>query len=92
MYLQQFDFSVVHKAGKHHTNADTLSWIPPADVVMSLTHSLLGNSPVDIRAAQQADKQLSPVITAVSSISKSNGVKYCKSELLFEVNSSIGNR
>ena len=24
-YLQQFDFEVIHKAGKHHTNADTLS-------------------------------------------------------------------
>ena len=66
MYLQQFDFSEEHRARKHHTNADTLSRIPPADVVMSLTHSLLGNSSVDIRAAQQADKQLSPVITALS--------------------------
>ena len=65
MNLQQFDFHVEYLAEKHHTNADALSRIPPAEPVMSMTHNLLGTSSVDMRAAQQADEQLSPVITAL---------------------------
>ena len=65
MYLQQFEFYVEYRAGKHHTNADVLSWIPSADTVMSVSQSLLGNSSIDIRAAQHGDEQLSPIITAL---------------------------
>ena len=43
MYLQQFEFHVEYRAGKHHTNADALSRIPSADTVLSVSQSLLGN-------------------------------------------------
>ena len=59
MYLQQFDFHVEYQAGKNHTNADALSRIPPVQLLMSMTHNLFEISSINIRAAQQADKQLS---------------------------------
>ena len=68
MYLQQFEFHVEYQAGKHHTNADASSRIPSADTVMSVSQSLLGNSSIDIKAAQHGDEQLSPIITALSLI------------------------
>jgi len=82
MYLQQFGFHVEYCAGKNHTNADALSRISPADAVMSVSHSLLGDFSIDISAAQQADKQLSPVITALSTNSTpphdtAPGLKHC---------------
>ena len=66
IYLQQFDFEVVYRAGKEHSNADALSRIPPGDAVMPVMEYQFGNAAVDVQAAQQADEQLSAVIGALS--------------------------
>ena len=60
MYLQQFNFEVQYWAGKEHTNANVLSRLPPADVIMPVME--LGGTRVDVQAAQKADKHLSTVI------------------------------
>ena len=57
MYLQQFNFEVQYRAGTENTNADALSRLPSADVVMLVME--LGGIRVDVQAAQKADKQLS---------------------------------
>ena len=56
--------------------------MPSADTVMSVSQSLLGNSSIDIRAAQHGDEQLSPIITALSTNSSpphniAPGLKQC---------------
>ena len=80
--MQQFDFHVEYQARKHNTNADALSRIPPVEPVLQVTHNLLETSPLDIRAAQQADKHISPVIIALSTNSlpphnNAPGLKQC---------------
>ena len=57
MYLQQINFEVQYRAGKENTNADALSRLPPADVVMLVME--LGGTRVDVHTAQKADEQLS---------------------------------
>ena len=65
MYLQQFNLEVQYRAGKDHTNADALSRLLPADEVMTVMEYHLGGT-VDVQTAQQTDKQLSPIIVALS--------------------------
>ena len=65
MYLQQFNFEVQYRAGKENTNADALSRLPPADVVMPVME--IGGTRVDVQVAQKADEQLSSIVTALSS-------------------------
>jgi len=63
LYLQQFEFTWEHRAGKNHTNADALSRVGS---VLRVFHQL--SSPIaNIKAAQQADKVLSPIIAALNS-------------------------
>ena len=66
LYLQQFNFTWEHRAGKHHSNADTMSRLPPTNPVLGVFQQLSPN--IDsIKTAQRADKILSPVISALSS-------------------------
>ena len=66
LYLQQFNFTWEHRAGKHHSNADTMSCLPPTNLVLGVFQQLSPN--IDsIKTTQRADKILSPVISALSS-------------------------
>jgi len=66
LYLQQFEFTWEHRAGKNHSNADTLSRIASPNSVLGVFHQL--SPPVaNIKAAQQTDKLLSPIISALNS-------------------------
>lgn len=66
MYLQQFDFQVEYRAGKNHGNADTMSRIPSSDLAMSVLIAELGGNVTEVQAAQSADPELVPIITALS--------------------------
>ena len=59
---KQFDFEVQFQAGKAHTNADTLSRLRG---VMPVMEHQLGEG-IDVQKAQEIDKQLSPIIVALS--------------------------
>ena len=62
LYLQQFEFTWEHRAGKSHTNVDTLSRVSTSDSVLGVFQQL--SSPIaNIKAAQQADKVLSLIVT-----------------------------
>ena len=64
--MQQFDFTWEHRAGKNHTNADALSRVAPSNSVLGVFHQF--SPPIaNIKTAQQADKMLSPIISALNS-------------------------
>ena len=82
MYLQQFDFQIEYQAGKNHGNADVMSRIPSTEVVMLVFCSELGGDPNDLQAAQSADPELAPIITALSTNNPlpnkvAPGLKHC---------------
>ena len=66
LYLQQFNFTWEHRAGKHHSNADAMSRLPPTNPVLGVFQQL--SPDIDsIKTAQRTDKILLPVISALSS-------------------------
>ena len=65
LYLQQFDYSFEHRPGKNHANADTMSRLPGTSSVLAVFQQLVADSSV-IKAAQQADTTLAPLVTALA--------------------------
>ena len=59
------NFKVQFRAGKEHSNADTLSWLLPANGVMPVMELKLEGE-VHVQTAQQTDEQLSSIIVAIS--------------------------
>ena len=65
LYLQQFNFTWEHRAGKHHSNADAMSRLPPTNPVLGVFQQLSPN--IDgIKTDQHTDEILSPIISALS--------------------------
>ena len=59
--LQEYDFTIKHRAGDRHRNADALSRLP-------LTAIHLESGPLtELRVKQLADRSLGPVLTALES-------------------------
>ena len=65
LYLQQFDYSFEHRSGKDHANADTMSILPAAGSVLAVFQQLVADLSV-IKAAQQVDTTLAPLIAALA--------------------------
>ena len=59
------EFAWEHRAGKSHTNADALFRVGTSDSVLGVFHQL--SSIAYIKAAQTAEKVLSPIIAALNS-------------------------
>ena len=64
LYLQQFDYSFEHRPGNNHANADTMSRFLATGPVLAVFPQLVADSTV-IKAAEQADTALSPLVTAL---------------------------
>lgn len=54
-----------HRHGKNHANADTMSRLPAPSSILAVFQRLVADLSV-IKAAQQADITLSPVVTALA--------------------------
>ena len=66
LFLQQFQYRIVYRPGKHHTNADALSRIPaPETLVTAVQNFLPSYSPNQLRSAQMDDAQLKPIMEAL---------------------------
>ena len=74
--LQEFDFKVVHRCGRKHTNADTLSRLPckqrkreshhPDSVTLSTIDFSQGRSRDKLSQLQRDDPVIGPVICALA--------------------------
>ena len=69
MFLQQFSFTVKHKAGRLNGNADGLSWTPPSTTVAPQLAAAIteatdesSNNFVIIREAQAKDVYMASVL------------------------------
>ena len=72
--LQEFDFDIVHRQGKCHTNADALSLIPckqcgrvseiPKTVAAAIIIPPSSQTGSSLRDAQLADPELGPLLRA----------------------------
>lgn len=68
LFLQQFQYQIVYKPGKHHTNADTLSRIPSPEALVATIQGFLPSYSLDqLQSAQLEDAQLRPVVVALKS-------------------------
>ena len=66
LFLQQFQYRIVYKPGKGHTNADTLSRIPyPEALVVTIQRFLPSHNTDQLKSTQLADPQLEPIIRAL---------------------------
>ena len=65
LYLQQFDFLFEHRPGKNHGNADAMSRLPATSSIFAIFQQLVADLSA-MKAAQQADRVLSPLITALA--------------------------
>ena len=66
LFLQQFQYRIVYKPGKGHTNADTLSRIPyPEALVVTIQQFLPSHNTDQLKSTQLADPQLEPIIRAL---------------------------
>ena len=65
LYLQQFHFSLEHRAGKHHANADAMSRVPAVTPVLDILQKLVTDL-TTIKTAQQADEVPSPLISVLT--------------------------
>ena len=62
IYLQQFNYSFIHRSGKSHANADSLSRSTPPQLIVSLVNTL---PQVDFRAYQLEDPEINFTIEAL---------------------------
>ena len=62
MYLQQFNYSFIHRSGKSHANADSLSRSTPPQLIVSLVNTL---PQVDVQAYQLEDPEINYNIEAL---------------------------
>ena len=68
LFLQQFQYRIIYKPGKHHTNADALSRIPSAETLVATIQGFLPSYSLSkLQLAQLEDTQLKPVIIALKS-------------------------
>ena len=65
LYLQQFDFLFEHRPGKNHGNADAMSQLPATSSIFAIFQRLVADLST-MKAAQKADRVLSPLITALA--------------------------
>ena len=65
LYLQQFNFTWEHQVGKHHSNANAMSHLPPTNAVLGVFQQLSPNNG-SINTAQHTDKILSPIISTLA--------------------------
>ena len=83
--LEEYDFDIVHRRGKLHANADTLSRLP-CDIresqIVALVACLPEYTPQDIRDRQLEDSQVGPLLKAKEAGKKPQSVKgdprWCK--------------
>ena len=60
--IQQYDFEILHRAGRLHDNADALSRNPYDDLPIAALSTDKSQS-TEISELQQRDPQISPIVT-----------------------------